>query len=107
MSPHRSFPRGPWLKAPFVQSLAFKALPLICTSARLILKVLRRPPPPPPAAAPRRRSWPRAQVVGRSGQRLTLGANNHVVVYAGTEVRTPLGKLFNNLDSLLNEDRQL
>ncbi len=47
------------------------------------------------------------QVVGRNGQRLTLGPNNHVVIYAGTEVRTPLGKLFNNLDSLLNEERQL
>jgi hypothetical protein len=69
-----------------------------------------QPPPPPTAAAHCRRPLPpptAAQVVGRSGQRLTLGPNNHVVVYAGTEVRTPLGKLFNNLDSLLNEDRQL
>ncbi len=45
-------------------------------------------------------------VVGRASQRLTLGPNNYVMVYGGVGSRTPLGKLFNNKHSLMNEDRQ-
>ncbi len=45
-------------------------------------------------------------VVGRVSQRLTLGPNNYVTVYGGVGSRTPLGKLFNNQNSLLNEERQ-
>ena len=47
------------------------------------------------------------QVVGRTSQRLTLGPNNYVTVYAGTGTGTPVGKLFNNQNALLNEDRQM
>jgi hypothetical protein len=47
-----------------------------------------------------------AQVVGRAGQRLTLGMNNHMTVYGGTHSSTLLGKLFNNQHALLNEERQ-
>jgi hypothetical protein len=47
------------------------------------------------------------QVVGRVSQRLTLGPNNYITVMAGTDSKTPLGKLFDNQDALLNEDRQL
>ncbi len=98
-----SYPRGPWLKAPFVQPLAFKAVPPICTSARLVVGVRTLPD----TLSIARSCIHVYQVVGRPSQRLTLGPSNYVTVYAGTGTGTPLGKLFNNQNALLNEDRQL